>query len=953
MQQPLPSSPPPASTRSSLPPNCKCSPPRPSVLLTVFKQGPNKGRRFYSCSERFCKFFQWADEDRGPKLNQSSPQQRTSPVIARSVSTLNYPNEGLLISQNLQQPIASSSSSASTTNLSHQSNTTTMNATNLQIPTCRKHSNIPCRLLQVVKEGPNKGKLFWACGMSFQNERCNHFGWFEGNVELYKHLVPKYSTPPSASSSSSLNSSNDEKSTMATVDDEEPAGCSNIVTPNTNNLQIPTCQQHANTPCRLLRVVKEGPNKGKLFWCCGVSAQHERCKYFAWFEGDEDLYKHLVTNTHSSSINNASSSFFDSMKIAEGPIVMSEANQNNLWVAGIPIEIFREIFKYLNVLPDLVIVQRVCQEWNRMSNILINSDYKQLELHFGFLKDNIPPYSWWCSIFSKFLHATRIVFCNMAITNELMRLIEFMPNLTTLVFYNCSTKLSMHQIETAHDEQPKEKQSKKRYKFWHDYYHYGGNQYNDNTFAKKRVQEYKKTLEFRGVVTQMMFSKMSEETDVIIPVGLKYINTIPFNREVATHYKQFVENVSSRITGFNSKQKLANLQHIICLPKCFTKSSFNCGMNFSWVNEDRKVYYKCLTGLCDGTIEDFYEKSNFWDTDVTIQSSQGLDRWPFKQLLVNDRAISLIYIDWFKWGTGKLQIYNGIDCDGKTVVDSAHVTSKNSVCLLNQFNLWDQLEPESIPLEKIDVVKCALLKGILNISETYANTYRVNVLQYFLKSIALYFKKAELADEKALRQVCANQSQIGKSVNLIIFLHEKSLITEALKDSCHVYARKIDEYWTDSIFIDHDGEGSNFNSPAKLAGFGEVPVFPFSWITLLEEGEFDVVNAMSEDDDEQVHEDAKGDEMEDEHFVTLCFKNRPKIDSFERGDRSPIERDDYYDDEEMDSTYEESDEDLSYNSDDGEESEEEEEEYSGEEYVSSEDEEQPKVRPQRKKKKTN
>lgn len=44
-------------------PQCNCN--LPTVKRTVQKDGPNKGRMFYSCPKSFqekCNFFQWADE---------------------------------------------------------------------------------------------------------------------------------------------------------------------------------------------------------------------------------------------------------------------------------------------------------------------------------------------------------------------------------------------------------------------------------------------------------------------------------------------------------------------------------------------------------------------------------------------------------------------------------------------------------------------------------------------------------------------------------------------------------------------------------------------------------------------------------------------------------------------------------------------------------------------------
>lgn len=46
-------------------PLCKCRPKKHAVRRTVNKEGPNKGKMFWVCSNRMgetCKFFEWADD---------------------------------------------------------------------------------------------------------------------------------------------------------------------------------------------------------------------------------------------------------------------------------------------------------------------------------------------------------------------------------------------------------------------------------------------------------------------------------------------------------------------------------------------------------------------------------------------------------------------------------------------------------------------------------------------------------------------------------------------------------------------------------------------------------------------------------------------------------------------------------------------------------------------------
>jgi len=40
-------------------PNCQCN--IEAVQFTVKKDGPNKGRKFYTCKTKQCKYFEWSD----------------------------------------------------------------------------------------------------------------------------------------------------------------------------------------------------------------------------------------------------------------------------------------------------------------------------------------------------------------------------------------------------------------------------------------------------------------------------------------------------------------------------------------------------------------------------------------------------------------------------------------------------------------------------------------------------------------------------------------------------------------------------------------------------------------------------------------------------------------------------------------------------------------------------
>lgn len=107
---------------------CNCG--VPAVLLTVRKDGPNKGRKFYKCQNGRdrggCDYFLWAPSDQSTSDHQNphSPDAPTPPTSAAGPC-------------NCGQPAV---------------------------------------LRTVQKDGPNKGRQFYCCNGSMQN-KCNFFQW--------------------------------------------------------------------------------------------------------------------------------------------------------------------------------------------------------------------------------------------------------------------------------------------------------------------------------------------------------------------------------------------------------------------------------------------------------------------------------------------------------------------------------------------------------------------------------------------------------------------------------------------------------------------------------------------------------------------------------------------------------------------------------------------------------
>lgn len=116
--------------------------------LSVKKDGPNKGRIFYACPKsNACKFFQWADD-----VNRQAEQSNTSNSWTTSSTTDN---------------IASGSRGSRNVDLPKGNDTINCN--------CNK----PANSLTVRKEGPNKGRGFYACAN--RDKSCGFFQWADQN----------------------------------------------------------------------------------------------------------------------------------------------------------------------------------------------------------------------------------------------------------------------------------------------------------------------------------------------------------------------------------------------------------------------------------------------------------------------------------------------------------------------------------------------------------------------------------------------------------------------------------------------------------------------------------------------------------------------------------------------------------------------------------------------------
>ncbi|EFC39435.1 zf-GRF domain-containing protein [Naegleria gruberi] len=789
-----------ANTSSTKPP-CKCAARPASVLRTVVKEGPNKGRQFYTCAKSSCKFFEWVNTNATNTLLLPSSSPSSQPSV--SIETI----KNNIFADALKKSVNNSSNKSSSGSTSSETDS------NLNIPCCTNHQTTKCKLLQVSKEGPNKGKLFWACGNTNQSEKCNFFKWFDGIVDQYKHLVPNY-------------------------------------------------------------------NSGAQ-----PSPKKETPKFIAPMIKEETV-----------------------------PIFMSTSNSQNNWVANLPVETFSEILKYLQIAPDCVKIQRVCVEWKRMSDIYIGNAVKdhQVDLSLGFLK-NDTPFSQCCEIFKKFYRVKQVTFCNFTIYSELMRLLEWVQ-VETMIFYNCKSTMSCDQNESVAEHVPS----------YHDYEEVDWEYVRSNPgslFSKRDIASYKTKFAFRRNVTQMLFSGLEEDRDVLVADAKpKFIDDM-LQFATLNYYKKFVTFIKQKLgTNYVQGKRFGNLKRIISI------DSYE--LNFAWVNKDRNVYYKVGNGICEADFTKFMlatqEKATIKEEDET--TAVHID-WRYKNFMVQDRSIAIISIPFSSTLLCKVQIYNSISCSSKTVVERTPTLAPKSITgVLEKCNIVQYVKKDVFKPKNLFLAKYGLILGTLNLQSPYP---RKTILEMYLESALASSRKMVSGDLDELKKFCY-KDPIQKAIKLLLFLHRETKLMDSYEISSKVkyLIKSIDALWSHKEeFINDDDEYSDtpsINTITELVSVdGESLRVPFSWYHFIKTGNIKHIFELkpeearnelpSGDYEEEDEEDEDDSEEENDNFFN--FQNNNSDLSSEDGNE-PEEDDDYQESNEEEEE-EEEESDYSDDSDSG------------------------------------
>ncbi|XP_067928784.1 DNA topoisomerase 3-alpha-like [Watersipora subatra] len=135
-------------------PVCMCG--QQAILLTVSKEGPNKGRQFYKCQEGGCNFFSWADQ---PDTSAGNHQPRGA-ANQPTTSGGNHLSRGSYSGSNNNPPSRGMHTQRQT------------DGDGDVLCACSE----PAKRLTVRKEGPNTGREFYSCSKP-REESCKFFQW--------------------------------------------------------------------------------------------------------------------------------------------------------------------------------------------------------------------------------------------------------------------------------------------------------------------------------------------------------------------------------------------------------------------------------------------------------------------------------------------------------------------------------------------------------------------------------------------------------------------------------------------------------------------------------------------------------------------------------------------------------------------------------------------------------
>lgn len=267
---------------SKLEPEITCYCREPAAFLSVMKQGPDTGKKFYQCKANCCSFFQWETE--------------YDSYIAPNIDTHN--------TQSSQSPLSVTGN------------------TGLHDLLC--DCGDVAKLINVRKTAPDKGRRFFICPNSGEND-CKFFKWIDDNQTGTEHDTPVNSfaslIDDFTDSVSLTNSSHgvtcycgDTAKFLTVKKNNENKGRKFYACPKPKNTECgffewadegtatqPNIEYSQSVVCecklasKILTVKKDCLNKGRKFHAC-PNPRAEDCGFFQWSEDSFSERTPIITS---------------------------------------------------------------------------------------------------------------------------------------------------------------------------------------------------------------------------------------------------------------------------------------------------------------------------------------------------------------------------------------------------------------------------------------------------------------------------------------------------------------------------------------------------------------------------------------------------------------------------------------------------------------------------------
>ncbi len=209
------------------PPACNCG--DTSVLRTVGKDGPNKGREFWVCPKprgEDCGYFLWNDDAAAAGAQQAQGRAGPSRAPAPAAPRSRQPTGGQDAGDDARHCTCGDTAVLRTVN----------------------------------KDGPNKDRQFWCCSKPRDSGQCDFFEWADEPPRQSRN-------GGGGGGGSGMNGSGADQRSHSGSNSRDPPRCS--------------CSLEAQ-----LKVShKDGEDKGREYWTCSRSSNILKCKFFEWADG--------------------------------------------------------------------------------------------------------------------------------------------------------------------------------------------------------------------------------------------------------------------------------------------------------------------------------------------------------------------------------------------------------------------------------------------------------------------------------------------------------------------------------------------------------------------------------------------------------------------------------------------------------------------------------------------